>query len=141
MYRPRRPQEYLPADEIYHTYTLIVWQGVCAVFHSGLLNFGDLESVLFLSFVRSIHFGSFVSYDPTAECRLCRLCKVCLQFDHLVLGILPQCSEAGAAEQRVVKQTGRAKRTVRQEQSRRDIRHNKRQEEPGTTYCGKLEVE
>eukprot|EP00913_Durusdinium_trenchii_P018855 g17718.t1 len=48
MYRPRRPQEYLPADEIYHTYTLIVWQGVCAVFHSGLLNFGDLESVLFL---------------------------------------------------------------------------------------------
>ena len=41
-------QESLSPDELYHTYSLVVWQAICATFHCGLRDFGINESVVFL---------------------------------------------------------------------------------------------
>lgn len=41
-------QDSLSSDEIYHTYSLMVWQSICAIFHSGILEFGDREMLFFL---------------------------------------------------------------------------------------------
>lgn len=40
-------KESLSDDELYHAYSLVVWQSICAIFHYGLLDFGDRE-ILFL---------------------------------------------------------------------------------------------
>lgn len=40
-------KESLSDDELYHAYSLVVWQSICAIFHHGLLDFGDRE-ILFL---------------------------------------------------------------------------------------------
>lgn len=40
-------KESLSDDELYHSYSLVVWQSICAIFHCGLLDFGDRE-ILFL---------------------------------------------------------------------------------------------
>ena len=45
---PLCAQDSLSSDEIYHTYSLMVWQSICAIFHSGMLEFGDREMLFFL---------------------------------------------------------------------------------------------
>eukprot|EP00434_Breviolum_minutum_P039197 symbB.v1.2.034798.t1/scaffold4525.1/size38475/3 len=57
----------LSSDEIYHTYSLMVWQSICAIFHSGILEFGDREMLFFLYAFNLLTFSLAFSPEKMLE--------------------------------------------------------------------------
>ena len=47
--RSRHSQDSLSPDELFHTYSLVVWQFICSLFHCHILEFGDREATILLS--------------------------------------------------------------------------------------------